>query len=267
MKVTFLFLLFSFFLCTGFAYGSDYIIGDGDGLTVSVWEVPELSVSVIVRPDGKITLPAVGDVTASGLTPTELGKDLTNVLGSYVKTPIVTVTVSSITNNRIYISGGGVPSQVRGLTSRTSLFKLLCGIEGIANVDLQRAYLMRNGEKLHVDIYDLFNNGNVKIDINLQPEDILFLPTNELNKVYVVGAVNTPQPFFYREGMRILDVILASGGFTKFAKENAVLILRKKGDDRQRIKINMEDLMKDGQLSENIELQRGDYIIVKEGMF
>jgi len=267
MKRIFLYLLASVFFFISSVYGNDYIIGDGDGLAISVWEVPELSVNVIVRPDGKITLPAVGDITASGLTPTELGKELTNVLAGYVKTPIVTVTVSGITNNRIYISGGGVSPQVRGLTGRTSLFKLLCGIEGIANVDLQRAYLMRNGEKIPVDLYDLFSNGNLKIDINLQSEDILFLPTNELNKVYVVGAVNAPQPFFYREGMRILDVILASGGFTKFAKANAVLILRKKGEERQRIKLNMEDLMEDGQLSENIELQRGDYVIVKEGMF
>ena len=111
-------------------------------------------------------------------------------------------------------------------------------------------------EVITIDIYELFNNGNLKTDVNLQAEDILFLPTNDLNKVYVVGAVNAPQPFVYRDGMRILDVILASGGFTKFAKANAVLILRKNGDERQRIKLNMDDLMKEGQLSENIELQR-----------
>jgi hypothetical protein len=64
---------------------ADYVIGDGDSLNVSVWGVPELSVTTVVRPDGKITLPAVGDVVATGLTPVELSRDLTKVLESYVK--------------------------------------------------------------------------------------------------------------------------------------------------------------------------------------
>ena len=126
---------------------------------------------------------------------------------------------------------------------------------------------MRDGEKLSVDMHDLFNNGNIKADIELRAEDILFLPTNELNKVYVVGAVNTPQGIMYRDGLRVLDVILESGGFTKFAKASAVLILRKEGDDRRRIKLDLDGLMKDGELNENLELQRGDYVIVREGMF
>jgi polysaccharide export outer membrane protein len=267
MKQIVLALWFAVLCCSSFAWAGDYVIGDGDGLSIAVWGVSELSVQVIVRPDGKITLPAAGDVMASGLTPVELGKELTKVLGDYVKTPIVTVTVAGITNNRIYISGGGVTPRVMNLAGRSSLFKLLCGIEGIENADLQRAYLSRGGEKVAVDMYDLFNNGNIKADVDLQAEDILFLPTNELNKVYVVGAVATPQAIMYRDGLRILDVILESGGFTKFAKADAVLILRKKDDDRIRIKLNMDDLMKDGQLSENLELQRGDYVIVREGMF
>lgn len=258
-------------LCSGVAWSGDYVIGDGDSLTVAVWGVPELSGNVIVRPDGKITLPAVGDVDASGLTSTQLGLELTKVLSAYVKTPIVTVTVTGITNNKIYISGNGVPPRVINLSGRTSLFKLLCGIDGVANIDLQRATLVRNGEKLKVDMYDLFIEGNLKVDIDLHANDILFLPSNELNKIYVVGAVKTPQSILYRDGLRILDVILASGGFTKFAKTSSVLILRKKegvkGNERIRIDINMDDLMEDGELKENIELHRGDYVLVKEGMF
>jgi|LGOV01.1.fsa_nt_gb polysaccharide export outer membrane protein len=257
------------------AWSTDYIIGDGDSLSVAVWGVPELSVSIIVRPDGKITLPAAGDVVATGFTPSQLGQELTRILGDYVKAPIVTVTVVGITNNRIYISGSGVPSQVVLLTGRTTLFKLMCGVEGIVNADLQRASVVRNGEKLNVDVYDLFIDGNIKADIDLMPDDILFFPSNELNKVYVVGAVNTPQAIMYRDGLRILDVILESGGFTKFAKASAVSILRKKfdeqgnelSDDRVRIKLNLDDLMNDGELEHNISLQRGDYVLVKEGMF
>ncbi|MDY0212677.1 MAG: polysaccharide biosynthesis/export family protein [Desulfuromonadaceae bacterium] len=260
-------VIFTVALFSSIAQASDYVIGAGDGLSISVWGVPELSVSTIVRPDGKITLPAVGDVSASGMTPTELGKNLTQVLDDYVKSPIVTVTVDKVTNNRVYISGGGIPAQIRYMSGSTSLFKLLCGLEGIANSDLQRAFLMRGDETLDVDMYDLFNRGNLSLDIDLKPEDILFLPTNELNKVFVVGAVVSPQAIVFRDGLSILDVILESGGFTKFAKTNAVMILRKEEGGRTRIRLNMDSLMKDGVLSENIPMQRGDYVLVREGIF
>lgn len=248
-------------------FSDDYVIGDGDGLKVSVWGVPDLSVDIVVRPDGKITLPAVGDVAATGLTPVELSHDLTKVLGSYVKKPIVTVAVVGVTNNRVYVSGGGVPSTVINLAGRTTLFKLLCSLTGVQNVDFKLARLMRDGQQQAIDFYSLFVDGDISKDIELQSEDILYLPTNEKNKVYVVGAVNEPNYLVYREGLRILDAILECGGFNKYAKESAVLILRKQGSKDTRIKVNIEDLVKDGDLGQNIELARGDYVIVQEGIF
>ena len=65
----------------------------------------------------------------------------------------------------------------------------------------------------------------------------------------------------------ILDAILECGGFTKYAKESSVLILRKSDDKNSRIKINIDDLVSDGDLGQNIELARGDYVIVQEGIF
>jgi polysaccharide export outer membrane protein len=249
------------------ALSGDYVIGDGDTLSISVWGVSELSVSSTVRPDGKITLPAVGDVLATGLTPVELSRDLAKVLDSYVKKPIVTVAVSGITNNRIYISGGGVPSHVVNLTGRTTLFKFLCSLPGAENTDLKLARLVRDDKKLEIDFYALFIDGDMTKDVELQSEDILYLPTNEKNKIYVVGAVNAPNFLIYREGLRILDAILECGGFSKFAKESAVLILRSIDGEDTRIKINVEDLVSDGDLAQNVELARGDYVLVQEGIF
>lgn len=256
-----------FLLCSTTAWAEDYVIGSGDHLSVSVWDVPELSVGVIVRPDGKITLPAVGDIPAAGVTPSVLSSELTEVLHDYVKSPIVTVTVDQVTNNRVYVAGGGVPAHVEEILGNASLFKLLCGIDGVENTDLRRGYIMRGDKKIEIDMYDLLVRGNLENDIDVEPEDILFLPTNELNKVFVVGAVTNPQAIVYRDGLTILDVILESGGFTKFAKSSSVMILRIQGDGRVRIRVNMEDLMEDGVLSENIPMQRGDYVLVREGMF
>lgn len=248
--------------------GGDYVIGDGDSLNVSVWGAPELSVGVVVRPDGKITLPAVGDVKATGLTPKQLSDELVVVLDPYIKKPIVTVAVSGITNNRIYITrGGGAPSNVINLAGRETLFKLLCGLQGVENFDLESAYLLRGGKKIDIDFYGLFVNLEIEKDVELQPEDILYLPTNEKNKIYVVGAVNNPKFVVYRQNLRILDAIFECGGFSKYAKQSAVLILRNIGGKDERIKINIADLIEDGDLAQNIELRRGDYVIVQEGIF
>jgi len=245
----------------------DYVIGDGDSLSISVWGAPEFSVGVVVRPDGKITLPAVGDIRATGLTAKQLSDDLADVLDAYVKKPIVTVAVTGIINNQVYISGGGVPSSVVNLTGRTTLFKFLCSLPGVDNVDLVNAYLLRNGKKLNIDLYGLFVNLEIEKDVELRTEDILYLPTNEKNKIYVVGAVNNPQALVYREKLKILDAILECGGFSKYAKQTAVLILRTVDGKDQRLKINVADLVKDGDLAQNVELRRGDYVMVQEGIF
>jgi polysaccharide export outer membrane protein len=261
MKKIVLILLLFF---PGFAIAGDYVIGDGDVLQVSVWGVPELSVQVTVRPDGKITLPAAGDVAATGLTPVQLSEKLEKVLRDLVKKPIVTLTVAEINNNKVYVSGGGVPSEVVHLTGRTTLFKFLCRFENLENADLYRAYLMRGGDKLTIDFHALFREGDFSKDVELQAEDILFIPTNELNKIYVLGAVKDPKYVFFRAGMKVLDAILEAGGFTEYAKENNVLIFRK---DKEKLKVKVQDLMKGKDVAQNIALAPGDYVIVREGMF
>jgi polysaccharide export outer membrane protein len=261
-----------------FADADDYVVGDGDSLQISVWGSPELSAGVVVRPDGKITLPAVGDVVASGFTPEDLSKKLAEKLETVVKKAIVTVTVTGITNNKVYVFGGGVEKNIQGATysgvhflpGRTTLLKFLCRLGNLGNADLKRTYIVRDGNRLDVDIYSLFVKGDMSKDIFLKAEDIIYMPDNELNKMYIMGAVNQPRYLFYREGIRILDAILEAGGFTKFAKENDVLVLRNTSKDAkqmQTINVKVKDFMKDGDVSQNINLIPGDLVIVKESIF
>jgi polysaccharide export outer membrane protein len=256
-------IVFILFL-SGTAAAGEYLIGDGDILQVSVWGVPELSGPVTVRPDGKITLPAAGDVQATGLMPRQLGEKLTQVLSSFVKKPIVTVTVSGITNNRIYVSGGGVPAGVHSLPGRTTLFKFLCSLGSLEDADLHHAYLLRDRQRMEIDFHSLYLEGDFARDIELQSEDILFIPENRLNKVYILGAVKDPKFLLFREGMRVLDAILEAGGFTEYAKENAVTILRKDGS---RVRVKVGDLMKGKDVAYNLHLKGGDYVTVEEGLF
>lgn len=246
------------------AADQDYVIGDGDGLMISVWGVPELSVGVSVRPDGKITLPAIGDISASGYTPMKLADKLTEQMKKVVKAPIVTVTVSGITNNKVYVIGGGVPPGINVLTGRTTLMKFMTRFGNYKGADLTRAYLMRDGKKLDVNFYDLLIKGDLANDPVLKSEDIIYVPDIEANKIYIMGAVNSPKLTYHREGYKILDAILEAGGMTKFASENSVQVLRKGSAP---VTVRVKDLMKDGDISQNIYLMPGDFIIVKEGIF
>jgi len=249
------------------AFAGDYVIGEGDSLDIAVWGVKELTFSVKVRPDGKITVPGLGDVPASAMTPSQLQASLGEKLKELVKNPIVTATVSNITNSKVYIFGGGVKAGVYDLTRRTSLLQLLCVIGEVKAADLKKAYVMRNGKKIKENFYPLFIDGDISQDIEIETNDALFMPPLTERNVFVVGAVNNPKSIEYREGLSVLDAILDAGSFNKYAKENNTVIVRKEGDKEVTIPVKAKDLITDGDLSQNVKLKAGDYIIVKEGMF
>jgi len=248
-------------------HAADYVIGEGDSLDISVWGVKELNFSVKVRPDGKITVPGLGEVVASGSTPSALQVTLAGRLKELVKSPIVTVTVREITNSKVYIFGGGVKSTVYELSRRTSLLQLLCILSELKGADLEKGYLLRNGQKVKSNLQKLFIGGQVDQDLLLESGDSLFLPLLLDKSVYVLGAVNLPKAIEFREGMKVMEAILESGGFTKFADQNDVVVRRKAGKEALTLEVKAKRLFKEGDLSQNIELKAGDYVMVKESFF
>jgi polysaccharide export outer membrane protein len=265
MKKLVIALVFSLMSATAFA--GDYVIGEGDGLDIAVWGVKDLTFSVKVRPDGKITVPGLGDVPASAMTPSQLQASLGEKLKELVKNPIVTVTVRDITNSKVYIFGGGVKSGIYSLNQRSSLLQFLCVISDVKAADLKKAYVLRKGQKIKENFYPLFIDGDIKEDIEIETNDVIFLPPLLEKNIYVVGAVNAPKAIEYREGLTVLSAILEAGSFTKYAKENNTVIIRKDGDKEISIPVKAKDLITDGDLSQNVKLKVGDYVIVKEGMF
>ncbi|MFZ3137797.1 MAG: polysaccharide biosynthesis/export family protein [Thermodesulfovibrionales bacterium] len=249
-----------------------YLIGDEDILQISVWGNPELNVQVPVRPDGMISFPLAGDVKASGVSPRELKSKLENELSKFVKTPTVSVMVTAINSFKVYVIGegitlGGTNSGVITLRRNTSLMQLLAQVGSLKNADLNSAYILRDGKKLNNDFFKLIVKGDISQDIQLKPNDIIFIPDNFEKRIIVVGAVKNPGIIQYREGLTIVDAILNTGGFTEFAKQNDVLIVRKEGDTVKNIEARMKDVIKDGDISKDILLKPGDFIIVKTGIF
>lgn len=251
----------------GTALCGDYVIGEGDTLKIGVWGNQELSALVKVRPDGKITIPAIGDVAAAGMTPPALGEALNGKMATLVKNPTVTVSVEGITNNRVYIFGNGMKPGVYNLDRRTTLLQLLCLIDDVRVADLKRAYVLRNGKKIKENLYKLFMQGDVAEDIDIEVNDSLFIPPLQDRNVYVVGAVNSFKPIVWRENMTVMEAILDAGGFSKFARENSTVIMRKENGKETTLNVRLKDLVKNGDLSQNLKLQPGDYVVVREGLF
>lgn len=163
----------------------EYRIGVGDALEVNVWRNPELSVSVPVRPDGKISMPLVGDIVAAQLTATELSSNIAVSLTEYVRNPQVTVIVSNPSSSdfqrRVRITGAvnnpqSIPYR-EGMTV-LDLVLLAGGTNEFASPNRTKLYRKINGELKVYPVYlnDLINKGKVTTNYPLQPSDIVTVP-------------------------------------------------------------------------------------------
>jgi polysaccharide export outer membrane protein len=164
-----------------------YKIGPLDSVNVVVWRNPELSQSVPVRPDGKITAPLIEDLPALGKDPTTLARDIEKALSKYVRDPVVTVIVTGF--------NGPFPEQIR-----------------------------------------------------------------------VVGEAAKPQALSYKQGMTLLDVMIAVGGITDFADGNNASIMRTSEGGRQ-YNVRLKDLVKRGDISANVDVKPGDILLVPQSWF
>ncbi len=168
---------------------SEYVIGPGDVLSISVYESPQLSVSDLpVRPDGRISVPLAADLTAAGKTPSQLGHDIKDKLKKFVQVPNVTVMVRTFQ---------GPPDR----------------------------------------------------------------------QVRVIGEAVDPQAIPYRENLTVLDVMIATKGLTKFAAGNNAVIVRHVGTKEERLHVHLSDLIKDGDIGQNVAMRPGDTLIIPQSWF
>jgi polysaccharide biosynthesis/export protein len=166
---------------------NDYIIGPGDTLQIFVWRNPELTSTVPVRPDGKISTPLVEDMVAVGKTPSQLARDVEKVLGEYVRSPQINVIVTQ--------------------------------------------------------------------------------PASVFSQVKVIGQVARPSSIPYREGLTVLDAVLAVGGLGPFAAGNRAKVVRTENGKSREIKVKLNALVNGGDMKQNIALLPGDVIVIPESRF
>ncbi|WDD99463.1 polysaccharide biosynthesis/export family protein [Thalassomonas actiniarum] len=165
-----------------------YLIGAGDVLNIFVWRNPEVSGTFVVRPDGMITTSLVEDIQVSGKTPTELARSIEEILATYLRDPVVTVTVNEFV--------GPITEQIR-----------------------------------------------------------------------VIGEAAQPQAVNYKQNMTLLDVMILVGGLTEFADGNDATLVRIENGRQMEYQVLIEDLLKNGEISANVDVLPGDIIVIPETWF
>ena len=160
-----------------------YIIGPGDTLQIFVWRQPELSVSVPVRPDGKVSTPLVEDIVAVGKTPSQLAREMEKVLSEYVRSPQVNVIVSQpiSTYSQVKIIGQVAKPQALPFREGITALDAVLAVGGLAPFAAgNRAKIVRTEKgkqrELRIKLDDIINKGDMQQNVLLQPGDVLVVP-------------------------------------------------------------------------------------------
>lgn len=161
----------------------NYVIGPGDTVNIVVWRNPELSLSVPVRPDGKITTPLVEDLQAMGKDASSLGRDIEKALEKYIREPVVTVIVTSFVgpySEQIRVVGEAAEPKILPYSQKMTLLDVMIAVGGITDfADGNSATILRTGEgnkQYSVRLSDLLKRGDVSANVEMRPGDVLIIP-------------------------------------------------------------------------------------------
>jgi polysaccharide export outer membrane protein len=161
-----------------------YLIGSGDVLNIFVWRNPEVSGSFVVRPDGMITTSLVEDIKVSGKTPTELARSIEEILATYLRDPIVTVTVANFVgpfSEQVRVIGEAAEPRAINYTQHMTLLDVMIQVGGLTEfADGNDAVLIRIEEgkqtQYQVMIDQLLKDGEIDANVDVLPGDIIIIP-------------------------------------------------------------------------------------------
>ena len=218
-----------------------YRIGANDVLYITVWDHPELTAPSgpqqqidangrLVRPDGTIFYPYIGNVDAAGKTIEELRSTIAERLKQYVDSPQVDLSVLRFASQKAILAGAVLKAGPMPITTSPLSVVEALGAAGIepANADLSGLTLTRNGQEYVLDFDSLNSSGSQLHDVFLKDGDQLFLPYNDRKKIYVMGEVLVPQAIkFKTKNMNLADVVGSVGGLNQTTSNgNALYVIR-----------------------------------------
>ena len=161
----------------------NYVIGPLDSLNIIVWRNPDLSGTVPVRPDGKVSVPLVEDLTALGKNPSQLARDIEQAMAKFIRDPVVTVLVTQFHgpySEQIRVVGEAARPQALPYRQRMTLLDVMIAVGGLTDfADGNNASVLRTadgGRQYAVRLKDLVRRGDVSANIEMKPGDVLIIP-------------------------------------------------------------------------------------------
>ncbi|MDY0747229.1 XrtA-associated exopolysaccharide export protein, Rfer_0658/Tmz1t_3282 family [Paucibacter sp. R3-3] len=160
-----------------------YVIGAGDNINIIVWRNPELSMSVPVRPDGKISTPLIDEMVAQGKNSTEVAREIEKKLSAIVRDPVVTVIVTSFVgpySEQIRVVGEAAKPQALPFKQKMTILDVMIAVGGLTDFAAGNdATILRSSEgnkQYSVRLKDLLKRGDVSANVEMRPGDILIIP-------------------------------------------------------------------------------------------
>jgi polysaccharide export outer membrane protein len=254
---------------------SEYVIGPGDVLDVSVWRHPELERTVVVRSNGMVTFPPIGELMAARLTPSELSREIMQRLRDYTReTTQVTVSMAQFNSRAIYLTGQVTAPGRYSFERLPDLLQLLSQAGGpLPGADLSNVSIVRpslgGAEVIKVDV-SAYMRGEITEPLPpLQPGDTVEIPSLAFGStgvtggglVYILGEVTQPGAYPTTEGLDLLQLIALAGGTTPEAKLDEVAVVMDAGSSHVVAHVDLDHVLEDG-TADPFFLSAGDRVVV-----
>jgi polysaccharide export outer membrane protein len=247
---------------------SDYRIGSKDLLEIKVFELPELNQTVRVSEDGSINFSLIGTVGAAGLTAQELEKKLVSILNKqYTQNAHVTVFIKEY--QKVAVLGAVNKPGTYELVGTTTLLQIIAQAGGLTAQTLNDLFIYRKESdgkqiKITIKLEDLILNGKQELNIEIQPKDVITIPIDQIQRVFVYGEVKTPGviQFMSSKKITLLQAIAQAGGLTEWASKSRVMIKKKEKNSgkEMNITVNLKKLI--SLEAPDVLLEDGDIVIV-----
>jgi len=252
---------------------TDYIIGAGDLLTISVWRHPELDRPVTVRSNGLITFPPVGEIMAEGLTPISLGRELTQRLRDYTReTNQVTVTMDQFNSRAIFLTGQIAMPGRYSFEHIPDILQVMSQAGGpLPSADLSSVSIIRataaGPQVVPVDLGSYMRGEAGRSLPELRPGDTIEFPAiyggsvGGPGMIYIIGEVNMPGAYSASEGMDVIQALALSGGPTREAALSDVVVIMDAGGSQVAANVDLAAITRRGTAAP-FYVSAGDRIVV-----
>ena len=246
------------------APSSDYILQRGDTIQVRAYNLSDLDTELRIRPDGMVSLMLLNEVSAAGLTPSQLSKNLSQAYTAHFKNARLTVVVKEFASQRVFVGGEvGAPGAV-DLPGDMTALQAVIKAGGLKNpASAKEVFVIRDMDKgtprvEAVNVREVLEEG--KSDVVLRPSDMIYVPDSTLT-VYVGGEVVRPGLIPLSGDLTIMAAVFQAGGFRATAKTDSVVLVRDSGEEgRPLIKpVRLDDVFLD---APHTKLQPFDLVYV-----